>query len=232
MVSRTKKKSAKKKTAAKSPAKADPPATPESEPTTLKLEPVKQRCVTIRIKSKSPMIQHKWSEKAKEMMRQKHAGKKTRNYDVRDPKKEGEEAAYRTYDGRYGIPLTALKASLIGAAHKDIGIEKTLVKKALFIPATDPNGIIPIECDEPVIQEDHVRVGAGSADLRYRPYFMHWAAEVTFEVDCGLLQTQGLLALIDRAGFGVGMREWRPEKGGDYGRYMVGAAAGITEEDI
>ena len=87
------------------------------------LKEVKQKTLTFTIKSLSPMIQHKWSEKAKQMMRDKHAGKKTKTRDVRDPHQEFIDATYFTEDGEYGFPAGALKASFITAAHKDIGIE-------------------------------------------------------------------------------------------------------------
>lgn len=193
------------------------------------LRPIKKRVITLTIRGTSPLIQHQWSEKAKEMMRLKHQGKKTKDRDVREPQKEGEQAAYRTTQGKFGIPLTALKSALIGAAHKDLGIEKTLVRKAVFIPCKDDGGILEMDCDEPIIKEDPVRVGQGSADLRYRPYYLRWAVLVTFEIDAELLTTEDLCNLVDRAGFGVGIGEWRPEKGGEYGRFEVDRTRSVGE---
>lgn len=191
------------------------------ENTPVKLAPVNKQRVSLRIVGISPLIQHQWGQKALEMMRDKHAGKKTKNRTVRDPEAEGKEAMYVTQDGDPGVPAMAVKSSIISAAHKDIGIEKTLVKKALFIVCDDATMVLKMDCDEPVIKEDPVRVGQGSADLRYRPYFYRWAVALTFEIDAELLQVEDLLNLIDRAGFGVGIGEWRPEKGGEYGRFQV-----------
>ena len=149
-------------------------------------------------------------------------GKKTRSRDKRVPEQEFEEATYRTAKGECGIPLLAIKSAIIGAAHKDIGIEKTLVKKALFIPSDDPLGVLPIKYKHRVMREDPVRVGQGSADLRYRPEFSKgWTCEITAEVDTELLQVDDLINLVDRAGFGVGIGEWRPEKEGEFGRFRV-----------
>jgi hypothetical protein len=196
----------------------------------VKLAPVKKQRVKLRIVGVSSLIQHRWGAKALEMMRDKHGGKKTKNRDVRDPEAEGRDAMYVTDDGKPGVPAMALKAAIINAAHKDIGIEKTLVRKALFIVCTDSRMVLEMDCDEPEIREDPVRVGMGSADLRYRPYFHQWAVDITFEIDAELLRVEDLLNLIDRAGFGVGIGEWRPEKGGDYGRFQVDRSEPVTVE--
>ncbi len=185
-----------------------------------RVNPVKEQTLTFTIEGRSSLIQHKWSEKAKEQMRAKHAGKKTKNREVRDPVKEGQDATYYTVNGLYGIPVKALKASIIGAAHKDLGIEKTLVRKALFIPCDDGNDILPMECSEPILREDYVRVGQ-STDLRYRPEFHKWSVTFDLEYDADLLTVDDIANLINRAGFGVGLCEWRPEKGGENGRFKL-----------
>jgi hypothetical protein len=189
------------------------------------LKPVQPERMIVTIEGISPIIQHQWNEKAKQMMRDKHAGKKTKTREKRDPAAEAEAATYRTADGEFGVPVAALAKCVIGAAHKDIGVEKTLVRKALFILCDDPNGVIPMTCSEPRLREDAVRVGAGSADLRYRPQFDKWETEFTVEYNPDMLQPEDILNLINLAGFGVGVCEWRPEKGGDFGRFRVKAGA-------
>ena len=186
------------------------------------LKPISKRRMTFGIRGTSPLIMHQWSEKAKREMRDKQqAGKKTKTRENRDPDAEAKAATYTTKDGSIGIPGMAFKSALVSAAHKDIGIEKTLVRKALFLVTDDPNKVLPIEGSEPTVREDMVRVGMGSADLRYRPEFIEWTCKVELEVDSELLQRDDVLALVDRAGFGVGICEWRPEKGGEFGRFEI-----------
>jgi hypothetical protein len=158
--------------------------------------------------------------------------KKTKSRDVRFPEAEAKDATYVTSSGVYGIPGMAFKSALVAAAHKDIGIEKTLVRKALFLVTDDAGNVLPIECAEPVVREDMVRVGVGAADMRYRPEFREWSCWITLEVDSQLLQQNDILALVDRAGFGVGICEWRPEKGGEYGRFKVDEKAGVEWEPM
>lgn len=185
------------------------------------LKPLNIQRMILTIQSISPMMQHQWSEKAKRQMREKGLGKKTKDREPRKPEEEAHNATYFTPDGKYGIPLLALKAAVIGAAHKDIGIEKTLVRKAFFIISPNPELVIPIKCNPPVINEAPVRVGAGAADLRYRPLFDSWEATIQIEFDADLLRTDDIVNLVDRAGFGVGICERRPEKGGELGRFRV-----------
>lgn len=194
----------------------------------VELKPISRKKMTFGVKGTSPLIMHAWSEKAKQMMRDKHAGKKTKARSVRNIEQEAEQATYRTEDGRVAIDGMAFKKSLFTAAHKDLGIEKTLVKKALFLVCEDASNMIPIECSEPVIREDCVRVGQGSADLRYRPEFREWSFQVELEVDGELMTDGDILSLVDRAGFGVGIGEWRPEKGGEYGRFEIDPSVPVT----
>lgn len=186
------------------------------------LKPIETKVLKLTIVGTSKMVQHKWSEKALRMIRERKMGKKTREREVCDPQKEAEAATHRTADGRYGIPVSAVKSCIINAAHKDLGIDKTLVRKSFFILCKDPDGVLPMKCKEPKLREDSVRVGMGASDLRYRPEFQEgWECDLEIQYDTSNLQPADLVNLINRAGFGVGLLEWRPEKGGDFGRFKV-----------
>lgn len=192
------------------------------------LKPIRKNTLTLTIRGMSPLIQHAWSEKSKRQIREKQAGKKTKNRDARNPEQEAHDATYFTRDGEYAVPAMMVKSSLVTAAHKDLGVEKTLVRKALFIHCDDENGCLPLDCDPPTVREDTVRVGAGSCDLRYRPEFRRWSLPVTFTFDAELLREDDIINLLNRAGFGAGIGEWRPEKGGEFGRYEVDTESPIN----
>ncbi len=198
----------------------------------VELKPQKIVHMSFWIVGTSPLIQHAWDEKAKTMMREKHAGKKTKTREKRDSQAEAMAATYRTKKGEYGIPGMGLKRSLITAAHKDLGIEKTLVRKAIFLVTDDPDKILPMECSDPEIREDMVRVGQSSADMRYRPMFDPWSAHISLEVDGDLLTSSDVVTLVDRAGFGVGLCEWRPEKNGEFGRFKIDTTRPLVVEEV
>lgn len=185
------------------------------------LKPINVQRIAITIEGTTSLIQHKWSQKALEMMRSKGLGKKTKERSARNPEQEAKDATYFDDDGKPGLPLLALKSAIINAAHKDLGVEKTLVRKGLFILAPSPSMVLPMKASKPVVREDCVRVGMGAADLRYRPEFKEWECTFTVEFDADLLQPNDIFNLIDRAGFGCGICEWRPEKGGEFGRFRV-----------
>lgn len=192
---------------------------------TVTLKPIAVKQLQLRIKGISPLVTHQWSEKAKEMMREKQKGKKTKIREARDPEAECAEAMYTMPDGTPAVPAMAIKRCLSDAAHRDLGIEKTMVRKALFFHV-DAHGLLPlVDHSEPEIREDMVRVGMGSADLRYRPMFKEWAVEISMDYDSELLQVDDIVNLANRAGYGVGLCEWRPQKNGDWGRFKVESAA-------
>jgi len=214
-----------------------------------KLKPINRRLVTVRLVGVSPLITHKWSEKALRQMREKQQeGKKTKNRDLRDPEQEAKDATYWCDETQTvpGVPAVAIKAAVIEAAHNDLGFPKTLLRKAMFIYPMGRDVCIPIESvngkgtatkklgnnPEGVLTEDVVRVGQGSTDLRYRPYFYDWAITTQWEVDADLLQVNDLLTLLDRAGFGVGICEWRPSKGGEYGRFKIDPTFKVLDEPV
>lgn len=192
----------------------------------VKLRPMRLQTACVTIRGTTPLIQHKMSEKSKRQMRERKAGKKTRDREPCNPEVEFEEATYRLSDGSYAIPVISIKASMITAAHRDLGIEKTLVRKALFIEA-DEGTLVEMKTTGPKMREDVVRVQSGSADLRYRPEFQQWEVDLRIQYDQDLLTLDDIVNLLNRAGFGVGVGEWRPEKGpGLNGRFQVAMTKG------
>lgn len=197
----------------------------------LQIKPIVPKTLSFWIKGTSPLIQHAWSEKGLRQLRMTAAERKKQPKVKREPEEEARNALYVTEDGQPGISMLAFKASLISAAHKDLGIEKTLVRKALFLPshAYSEGLIAPLDADDYTIREDIVRVGAGQTDLRYRPEFARWRVNVVVEVDYDLLNEKDIVSLVNRAGFSVGVGEWRPEKGGEYGRFEIDTSMPMEE---
>ena len=65
-----------------------------------------------------------------------------------------------------------------------------------------------------------VKVGTSSI-LRTRPLFSGWSCEVTVLFDNSVMNKESLIQAAKDAGRLVGLCDWRPEKGGQFGRFGV-----------
>ena len=201
----------------------------------IKLVPQKLVEIVFRIIGTSPLIQHRWDEKMLQQMRNTHDGIKVKagRGEKRDREGEFRRAAYVCENGKFGVPSGAIKKCILNAAHKDIGVERTLARSAIRVIATDvANNLVEMECDDPIMREDVVRVGQGGTDLRYRPEFRNWSIVVTCHIDKETVTTEAVLNLINRAGFGVGLQEWRPEKGGEYGCFEIDQSFTVQQREL
>lgn len=180
------------------------------------------REVTIPIKSTSPLIVHKWSEKAKREIADKQAGKaKNKKHAIRIPEEDFEQAKHKSPQGWDGFPAAGFKAAMTRGA-KMIGMVMKDTQTAFFVKADcEETQLIHIEgaCR---MRTDMVRVGMGSADIRYRPEYPEWTADLTIEFNEGVVSLDQIYQLVKAAGYGCGIGEMRPEKTKfNYGRFEL-----------
>ena len=173
--------------------------------------------IKLRLVGTSPLIVHKWSEKAKKQMLDKQMKKATQGKTAKDPELDYREALYTRPDGSYGFPAVGFKAAAVRAGtYCDM--------KMIFL-----RGAFHVEGDlvridgEPRPREDMVRVGMGTADIRYRPEFPEWSTDLEVTYNSRALAVEQIVHLFEVAGFAVGVGEWRPEKNGQFGRFKVHA---------
>lgn len=187
---------------------------------TIRLEKIKREVIKIRVVGTTPLIVNRFDEKAKQMMLDAQQGRKNPK-EHKDPQACYERSLYRLPDGTYGFPATGFKAATVDAARYFQGVKMTELRQALLFHGEGPEQLVQIEGD-PVMREDTVRVGMGTADLRYRAMFEKWAATLTITYVPTLLDASSVVTLIDAGGTG-GIGEWRPSKAktGSYGTYEV-----------
>ncbi len=187
------------------------------------VKPLRTALIEVGIRGISPYVQKQWSTTQIKAMAHKHAGNAKLAREARDIEAEYMDSMYMLADGRYGIPAGAIKEAMVSAADKDLGLPKTKILKGVFIRADDAR-LVAMETPGPKMRCDPVIVGRGSADLRYRPEFSEWRATLRIEYDQDLLSADSVVNLLNRAGFGVGIGEHRPERHGMWGRFEVEAA--------
>lgn len=189
---------------------------------TIEISKIGAETLLVPILGTTPLIVHKFSEKAKRQMLDNMQGRKSPKQ-AKDPQAEYEAAFYRLADGGYGFPALAFKAATVGGARFYSGVTMTALKQFMFIRGEvgdDGRALARIEGD-PVMREDVVTVGRNGSDLRYRPQFSVWRTVLEVTYVTSALTRGSVLSLIDAGGMGVGVGEWRPEKDGDFGTYRV-----------
>ncbi|AMS03939.1 hypothetical protein BJD58_gp39 [Gordonia phage UmaThurman] len=193
----------------------------------MQISKIAAETIHVPIIGTSPLIMHRWSDKAKRQMLDAQQGKKNVKT-VRDPQADYESSMYRiaTEDGpdKYGFPVLGFKAATIGGARfYDKSVTMTSLRQFMFfkgvVTKADPQQLVEIH-GEPRMREDVVRVGQGT-DLRYRAEFVEWSAVLTITYVTSSLSRDSVLSLIDAGGMGVGVGEWRPQKSGEFGTFAI-----------
>jgi len=169
----------------------------------------------------SPLIMHAWSTKAKEQMLSKQMKRAQPAKAAKDPERDFMESIYRASDGLPGFPAVAFKAAAVDAAVA-MDFKQTHLRQAFHINGDVIEILSPAE---PRPREDMVRVGRGTADIRYRAQFDVWGALLPITLNGAILSLEQLVNLFEAAGFGIGVGEWRPQRDGQFGRFRIAEEA-------
>lgn len=206
----------------------------------IEIRPIEIEKTTIRIVGDTPLIMHAWSEKAKREMLDKQM-KKTKST-AREAKNPVEDFIRSMYwltpmptdmseDGfeqaiaagaRFGFPVTAFKQAAISAAYRMGWAKDKMSMRGAFFIDGDENQMLEIHSDTPAMREDMVKVGMGTADIRFRGEFRNWYADVTISYNKNGQHTlEQIINIINAGGYVCGVGEWRPERDGQYGMFHV-----------
>lgn len=198
---------------------------------------------TIRIKGDTPLIVHAWSTKAKRTLLDAHLCiKKLEKREPKSPVEDfidsmywmSDEPTEKTEDGfvaavksgaRWGFPVTAIKQAANSAAYRNGLVKNQMaLRGAYYIDGVGAGQLAEIKGCMPVMREDMVRVGMGTADIRFRGQFDNWYMDLNVRYDKnGVYSLEQIVNLINLGGFCCGIGEWRPERDGQYGMYHVEA---------
>lgn len=206
----------------------------------LEIRPIELETVTLKIVGDTPLIMHAWSEKAKrEMLEKQMKVTKTKSRDAKNPVEDFIRSMYWLTDmptdmteegfekaieqgARFGFPVTAFKQAAISASYRMGWSKDKMSLRGVFFIEGDENQMIEIHSDTPIMREDMVKVGMGTADIRYRGEFRNWWAElrITYNKN-GQYSLEQIVNIVNAGGFVCGIGEWRPERDGQFGSYHV-----------
>ena len=195
----------------------------------IELDRLQDAVVQVTVQGLTPVIPHRWSEKAKRMM-PGHPDKPTTKEAKakREPKKEAEDCLYRL-GKKIALPATAFKAAMVDACRFFDQPSMVEAKQLIFIEGQGPEQLVEISGTKE-LHEDMPRNANGNADLRYRYYICDWSAKIRIRYVAKIITEESVIALLDAAGRG-GVGDWRPSapksKTGTFGTWRVDVKAEV-----
>ena len=177
---------------------------------------------TLTLVGDSPLISHRFSDKNKDMMLNIKQNKKQQGRATCNPEQEFNDSLYEIpgSHGAYGFPAMAFKLAAVRGAKSIPGLNMTDAR-GMFRINCDNHMLVPLRYAELKCVQDVVRVMRGGSDLRYRGYFYNWEVDINLEYNESVTLIETIVMMFDLAGFGVGVGDWRPEKGGMFGTFHV-----------
>ena len=187
--------------------------------TAVQIKPANIQQAVFKIKGTAPYVQARFSAKAMQAMKEKMlAGSTAKGKKVREARNfddDFEQAKHISEQGWVGIPASSFRQALISACRL-VNFRMTLAKLSVFVAADgfdriDGIPLIKLQAGEPERTEMAVRNATGVADIRVRPMWREWAAEVKVSFDADQFTLQDVTNLMQRVGLQVGIGEGRPD---------------------
>jgi hypothetical protein len=190
------------------------------------------RTAVFKIIGVSPLVMNKFSQKAREMMRAtQESGSKAKKGAKKDPKDFKacyEGAIHRSVEGWVRMPASAFRSAMISAC-KLVGFAMTRAKIGLFVleDGRDADEGMPLVkiIGKPHPFEAMVKVGMGKSDIRVRPMFDEWSADLKVRFDTDIFSDEDIANLLMRAGLQVGIGEGRNDspmsEGQGWGAFQI-----------
>ncbi|GIW83239.1 MAG: hypothetical protein KatS3mg105_5046 [Gemmatales bacterium] len=192
------------------------------------ISPPRIEVVEVGIRGISPYVQNRFSNKAKQMMRDKQA---SGSRSVKGQKREAKDFKQCYVDAQYfgrcvdddaeskpwnGIPAACFRNAMIRACSL-CGFKMTLGKLSIFIIpdgfdiGAERTPLVRFLKGEPEYVEFAVRNASGVADLRPMALWSPgWEAKLKIQYDGDIFSATDILNLLARAGMQVGIGEGRP----------------------
>lgn len=207
------------------------------------IKPLDIQNIPFRIVGDTPLIVHAWSYKAKrELYEKTNASKKEPRNPFRDfvnsmywlndvdPKDMTEnefDELVAAGNVHTGFTTSSVKMAGNAAAYRMGWVKNQMaLRGAYFVnPLNDPTGdYAEIKGCIPVMREDMVKIGMGTADIRWRPMYENWYMDLVLSFNAsGNISKEDIFNIINAGGYCVGIGEWRAEHDGKFGRYHVEA---------
>jgi len=171
--------------------------------------------VEITIKGISPLLMHRFPMTGADEPSKKRTG-------VPDWQAEAEIALYKDEEGIIYEPASHLEASIQNAAKsfKITGRRGATYGKLVGATVEVHPDAIPHKITKYVIDSRPVVIQRARI-IRYRPRFDEWELDFTLRLLDEQLKVDVVKEILDQAGLYVGIGDYRPQRGGKFGKFMV-----------
>lgn len=208
----------------------------------IQIPEIKIKEAVLTIVGDSPLLIHKFSEKAKAEILNKQMKKAKTTKEAKVPFKDfmmslhwitpmpdiekinDEEELNKIFTkevkkgAKFGFPTIGIKQSAISAAYRN-GLAKN---KVSLQGSFHIRGELAEVTGNLKMREDYCKIPMGGADIVYRgEYDTGWKCSFTVVYDVGSISLEQIVQMINLGGFACGIGDWRIEKGGNFGSFHV-----------
>jgi hypothetical protein len=192
--------------------------------TGLDIQPVVMGRIGVWLRGASPLIVHRYASKAwRELLmpsQKKNAAAKAANL-KHDPLQEYQECLYINRDPSeptlLHFPAGAFSKAMASAALDLPGASKSQILRLVNLSSLQVNlyGLPSLGMN--MVRNSDMK---HTPDVRTRAYLEEWAAFIEIEYVKSLIDQSQIFNLVGAAGLIVGVGDWRPQKGGQYGKFV------------
>lgn len=182
------------------------------------------RLVEVTIEGLTAVLMHKFEES-----NEVETETRTVRLESNTPREKAERVAYRLEDSTLYIPGAAISRLLreAGGSHKQRGSRKSVryivpaavvvLSDAIVLHDAAGSPLTQFEVDSRPITIPSTK----GRIMRHRPKVEKWRASFSMEVDETVLGLELVQQLLEEGGRRIGILDYRPEKGGPFGRFSV-----------
>ena len=173
------------------------------------------KTIRVSIKGNSPLLMHRFPMDGADAPGKKRTG-------VPDYQMEGERALYKDEKGTIYQPSSHIEGALKEAAKsfkiagkRGATYSKLVASTIQVMPDAIPHKLTDYHIDARPVVIQRARI------VRYRPMFDEWELDFNIQIPDDQLPIDIVKQILDQAGLYVGIGDYRPGKGGKYGKFMV-----------
>lgn len=193
------------------------------------IDPIKTRRIIVNIVGTSPLIMHRFNQKAWQELLLPSGRKNQAALDAglkHDPLTEYRGCFYRNRNPKaptlFHVPNGMIHGALTSAALDIEGVARSKLERLTSIATPDIHLYgVPKLAMHMVRNSDMNR----TPDVRTRPVFDRWAISgIAIEYKVNPLGDSQIINLFAAAGVIIGIGDWRPQKGGPFGKFRLADA--------